>query len=206
MRHRGLIEDRHLNKMLERHDYNAQDEIFPGEFIDWQAKLADLSHILIPRVDLRYAWEAGLINDDEFEERMKRLGFSESDALIEAEIQKRRTLTEEINAVRRENINDYKEGIETESGFLAKLSVLGDTELAKAYRLEAAKYFQARDHKKAMINEIEKALGRGNITEEDADTELVNLGVEEWRRGQIKEFAALKLRLKPEEVTYLETT
>lgn len=205
MYHRGIIEERHLRKMLERHDYDSQDTIFEGETIDWQEKLVDLSHVLVPRVDLRYAWEAGLIDDDEFLARMKQLGYSESDAIIEAEIQKRRTLTEEINAVRREYINDYKEGIVTKNGFLENLSSLGDTERAKVYRAEAAEYFHLRDHKKAMINEIEKALGRGNIIEKKAQDELIALGVEEWRRAQIVELAALKLRLKPEEVTYLET-
>jgi len=205
MYHRGIIEERHLRKMLERHDYDAQDKIFETEVINWQEKLVDLSHILIPRVDLRYAWEAGLIDDTEFEIRIKQLGYSKEDAIIETAVQMRRTLSEEINAVRREYINDYKEGIVTKNSFLENLSSLGDTKTAKDYRAEAAEYFHLRDHKKAMINEIEKALGRGNITENLAQDELVALGVEEWRRAQIVELAALKLRLKPEEVTYLET-
>ena len=203
MYHRDIIEERHLRKMLERHDYDSQDPIFEGETINWQENLVALSHILIPRVDLRYAWEAGLINDEDFGKRMKQLGYSEQDAIIETEIQMRRTLTEEINAVRREYINDYKEGIITRSGFLDNLTTLGDTQRAKDYRAEAAEYFQERDHKKAMINEIEKALGRGNITEKSAQDELVALGVEEWRRAQIVELAALKLRLQPENITYL---
>lgn len=204
--HRGEIEERHLRKMLERHDYDANDKIFEGEYINWQEKLVELSHVLIPRVDLRYAWEAGLITDAEMGERMKKLGYSEQDAAIETVVQKRRTLTEEINAVRREVINDYKEGIITKNGFLANLSALGDTEVASNYRMEAAEYFQIRDHKKAMIREIEKALGRGDIEDEAAKDELVSLGVEEWRQLQIIEFAALKRKLKPDEVTYLETT
>ena len=193
-----------MEKMLIRHDFDESDEIEPGKFINWPQKLMDLSYTLIPRVDLRYAWEAGLLTDAEMLERMEKVGYSPEDAAIETAIQKRRTLTSEIGDVRRETLKDFREGMISEDALRANLKALGDTDEAIQFRLDASTYFLERDHKLSMINEIIRALGRGDIEESEANNRLVDMQIQKWRIDQILELAKLKRELKPEEVTYTE--
>lgn len=205
MYHRGIIDKPTMAKMLVRHDYNPSDEIEGVGTINWPDNLIELSTSLIPRVDLRYAWEAGLIDDDELLRRMKMLGYSDQDAFFEASIQKRRTLTVEINEVRREVLKDFREGVIPEVTLRSNLADLGDTTEAIDYRVMSSQYFIERDHKRDQINEITKALGRGLIDDPKAKELLQGLQVQEWKIAQILELAELKLKLKPKEVTYQET-
>lgn len=206
MFHRKLITRDDMKKMLIRHDYDEKDEISEGRTVDWPEKLMDISHNLIPRVDIRYAWEAGIIDDAEMIRRMEIIGYSEEDAAIEAVIQKRRTLTTEINAVRSEILKEFREGLITETTTRENLTTLGDTSAAVQFRIDAAMHYADRDHKQNIIKEVEKALGRGDIEETEARTKLEVYMIQDWRIKQIIELAKLKIELKPESVTYTEET
>lgn len=199
MFHRGIINEQILTTMLVRHDFNRTDEIEGVGTVNWPEKLRDLSYNLIPRVDLRYAWEAGLIDDDELFRRMKLLGYSDEDAQIETIIQKQRTLTAEINEERREVLKDYREGLLSVRVTRERLQTFGDTDESIGFRLRAAEYFRERDHKQDLIKEVISALNKGNITPDETKTRLIEYGIQEWRINNILELVKLEQDLQPEE-------
>mgnify|MGYP000085344816 CR=1 FL=1 len=126
--HRGIITEEEWSKYYVWHDYKPEPR--PGISKSDVEILSGLRKTLIPRVDLRRAWEYGLIDDEELEQRYVMLGY-EDDAPLMAKIQKWVALDGEITMVRRELVNLVVAGLMTEEEFdkaLEDLKTLHDRE------------------------------------------------------------------------------
>jgi len=119
--HRGIIDEKEWAKYLVWHDYKPEPR--PDIKVSDIDIVAGLRKALIPRVDLRRAWEMGVIDDEELIEGYLKLGY-EDDAELMAEIQKNIALSAERAAVARAAGRLYRDGQWTESEYRKELAEL----------------------------------------------------------------------------------
>jgi len=120
--HRGVIDRDERDKYLIILDYRPDAR--PGFGIADRDIIGSLSKRLIPRVDVRRAWEYGLIDDDDLLQRYVALGYEE-DAPMMAQIQREAALAGEKSAVARAAGRAYRDGVIPEDRFLEVLAGLG---------------------------------------------------------------------------------
>jgi len=107
--HRGVIDEAQWDKMIVMNDYNPEPW-----YPEWTSDLdlvRGLRKTLIPRVDLRRAWEMGVISDEDLIQRYRLLGYEEDSELM-AEIQKHVALAAERSAIARAAGRIYREVLE----------------------------------------------------------------------------------------------
>jgi len=115
MYHRGQIDLKTLETLLRTKD------VMPY----WRDKLVNIAYSLIPRVDLRRAWEAGSLTTSDLLERYRWLGYSPKDAEVMTTIAMRVSLQTEINALEAETRERFIKGYITIDQAKAELQALG---------------------------------------------------------------------------------
>ena len=165
--HRGIISRDELDKYIVLHDFKPEPR--PGIAKSDQEIVRGIIKTLIPRVDIRYAWEGGMISDEELTARYEGLGYEEDSGLM-AQIQIARTLTEEIGKVRTEWLTDFTDGYIDEGTLRANLEVLGILGARQDYYVLYAVKRRDRNAAKKRLGIYHDAYLKDLITDEEIDT------------------------------------
>lgn len=120
--HRGVISKPEYEKYIIWHDYKPENR--PGITKSDLEILTALMKELIPRVDLRRAWELGIIDDARLLKGYQDLGYEEDSPLM-VEIQKAISLGSERSAVARVAGRCFRDGKIPESRFREELTKMG---------------------------------------------------------------------------------
>lgn len=179
MEARGVTMPKSLEEFL------AVADVMP----EWRQALLDIRYSVIPRVDLRYAYQDGLVSREDLIRSMRATGLSPDDAVLEADIQIRRALEGEINAVRSEIEGDFKEGLIDEPQTRSDLEALGYAGLFIDVRIEALKRRRERDLILETVGDVIAAYKKDLVSEQDTRTTLRQLLVDTERIDQLMQSA-----------------
>jgi len=193
--HRGIITEGELDKFVVWHDYKPEPR--PGISKSDLEIMAGIRKTLIPRVDLRRAWELGAITDEELEKRYRWLGY-EDDAPLMANIQKAVAMDAEIKSVASEHVKDFVEGYLSEDELRSKLKELGVPELRLKYMVTAAILRREREGKEDAVKMWRKAFAEGKIEETELRGQLLKLGLQDWKIEGIVGYEIARKKLEVE--------
>ncbi|MHA1287749.1 MAG: hypothetical protein ACTSPB_10140, partial [Candidatus Thorarchaeota archaeon] len=175
MRARGELTDEELKDLMIKLDIREE----------YRDKLFNIRYKLIPRVDLRRAFAAGILDFDELVQRYTALGYRPDDAELEAQLQMRETLNAEISALRSAAESDYKEGYITEDQLRADLNELGFSNEEIELSIENAKRLRSNDLSDDLIKILKELFRKGKIDSDTLRTELQKVLVDSARIEQI---------------------
>jgi hypothetical protein len=147
----------------------------------WRDKLIQISYELIPRVDLRRAWEAGVISDEELERRMRWIGYSPEDARIELLTQKRVALAAEINDLEKLVERRFRKGFITIEQARKELEALGFHPLRIDMRIQYYQLLTETEWKESYLDILDDYYSKDLLTDEELKSQAQNIIV----RGEV---------------------
>jgi len=192
--HRKVISRAELDKYIVLHDYKPEPR--PGIAKSDQEIVRSVIKTLIPRVDLRYAWEMGMVSDEALVDWYSKLGYEEDSELM-AKIQMARALVEEIGKLRTEWIADFVEGFTDEATLRANLTAMGIIGTRQDYYVEYAVKKRDRDAKRDMLATYLEAYVKDLILDPDLEARVREILVEEDAITRFLERAYVRKWKKP---------
>jgi hypothetical protein len=184
-----------LPSVGQAYDLLARGEITEDQLVDLMVKqdlhpdyrdgLFNIRFNLIPRVDLRRAYAAGVLTFDELVERYKFLGYKPEDALLEAQLQTRETLNAEINSLRTSAMGDYREGYISLAQLRTDLEALEFNPEEIELSIAEAERDRANEIKDEKLGIQRELVRRGKITLEEYRQGLEEFLVDQERIVQL---------------------
>ena len=160
----------------------------------WRDKLEQISYLPLTRVDVRRAYDLGIINENDVYFTYRDLGYNHENATILTEFTILETISEERNRVRNELIELYEEGAITKEELHNALIGLRYNQRAIEILLEYAEFRKIRKRIERYKRYFKALYMRGDIDEDGLHDRLVRLGLEsdevialldEWRTEKI---------------------
>jgi len=185
MRARGEMTDSGLMDLMIKQDFHP----------DYRQQMFNIRFRLIPRVDLRRAYAAGILLYEELVERYIALGYSPEDALLEAQLQMRETLNAEISGLRSSAISEFRDGYITELQLRDRLEQIGFSLDEIEYSIATAKSQRALNIADDWIRISREKLRKGKITFDEFETEIGKYVIDAERLKTIIEFEKARIKL-----------
>jgi len=127
--------------------------------------------------DLRYAWEYGLITDEELRKGAELEGYTPEDVDLAVSVEQIKALRTEIESVVREAMYDYRDGWLTRSEFTSLMEALGLPEKLQSYWLARADMLAEREAREEEYKILLESYRLGIIDESTFRGELRRLGM-----------------------------
>ena len=127
--------------------------------------------------DLRYAWEYGLITDEELRKGAELEGYTPEDVDLAVSVEQIKALRTEIESVVREAMYDYRDGWLTRDEFISLMEALGLPEKLQSYWLARADMLAEREAREEEYKILLESYRLGIIDEDTFRSELARLGM-----------------------------
>ena len=127
--------------------------------------------------DLRYAWEYGLITDEELRRGAELEGYTPEDVDLAVSVEQIKALRTEIESVVREAMYDYRDGWLTRDEFISLMGALGLPEKLQSYWLARADMLAEREAREEEYKILLESYRLGIIDEDTFRSELARLGM-----------------------------
>jgi hypothetical protein len=159
MFHRGVIDRSTLETLMRTLD------IMPF----WRDKLIAISYELIPRLDLRYAWAWGAIDDRGLEKLIRKHGYAPEDVPVEVQVVKYRALQAEISDLERLVERRFKKGFIGVEQAKSELMALGWRGLRLEMRIQYYNLLAETEWKEALLDLYEDYYAKDLLTDEELE-------------------------------------
>jgi len=163
---RGIISEEEMKKYIVWHDY--WDKPRPGISKSDQEIMLELSWDIPGRIDLRWMWEWGIIDDKQLEEWLIKTGMNPKYAKDVMKGWMANLLREERMKVFTAYMEAFINGYVTEEELRSKLAELGIVKQRADLYIEAAKKERENEVKKDQVTAILEAYRKGLIDKVDA--------------------------------------
>jgi len=127
--------------------------------------------------DLRYAWEYGLITDEELRKGAELEGYTPEDVDLAVSVEQIKALRTEIESVVREAMYDYRDGWLTRDEFIDLMRALGLPEKLQSYWLARADMLAEREAREEEYKIFLESYRLGIIDESTFRSELRRIGM-----------------------------
>ena len=143
----------------------------------WRDKLEQLAYTPLTRVDVRRAYDLGIVDEDEIYFTYRDLGYNDRNARILTAFTVVDTVSEERNKLRTELIEAYELGYISKEKLIEALKKLKFTQVTIDILVNYADYRKTNKFVKEYIESIKYDYIHGKLTDTEAHDLLVRYGV-----------------------------
>jgi len=155
--------------------------------------------------DLRYAWEYGLISDEELRRGAELEGYTPEDIDLAVSVEQIKALRTEIESVVREAMYDYRDGWLTREEFISLMGDLGLPEKLQAYWLARADMLAEREAREEEYKIHLESYRLGVTSRDDFIAALLRMGMRKDKIARTIYLEELRKGGKPDITEIMET-
>ena len=155
--------------------------------------------------DLRYAWEYGLISDEELRRGAELEGYTPEDIDLAVSVEQIKALRTEIESVVREAMYDYRDGWLTREDFISYMQALGLPERLQSYWLARADMLAERETREEEYKIHLESYRLGVTSRDDFIAALLRMGMRKDKIARTIYLEELRKGGKPDITEIMET-
>ncbi len=144
----------------------------------WRPLLEQISYLPLTRVDVRRAYDLGILTESDVYFAYRDIGYNDQNARILTEFTILQTIAEERNRVRNELIELYELGTLTRDELRENLKSLKYADRVIDFLVAFAEYRKTRKHIERLLRRYKAEYLRGDISDSELHDRLVRLGLE----------------------------